>query len=301
MSRGLTHLIGGLVAVVCGLGGFALVAIGGQRLLQAYMRLDLGSTVAVTGVGLQIAGTALLVLAVLTARWTPVGLLCLGTLSLATLAASAFPLALYSAAANLPAIASSPLNLTLVGVPQVLGAVMGGVGLALLLRQDGRRSLRTGPADSRPSASGAGTHVIAAVAAPILFVPGLLVLLRGVSGAMRSVQMLMESNPLWLIAIAGGLVLLLAACFTVRWSPFSLILPALIVAVFTAVSFLPRTFGDVLEVTVQGLGTFLVLGGIPTVVVLAACSFVAVSHWSRDRRTARTAAPVFQPTPGTAR
>lgn len=303
MPRGLTHVLGSLVAIVSGLGGFALLASGGTRLYRAYLSLDLGSGMAASGVGIQIAGIALLVVAALTGLWTPAGLLCLGAFGIVALVASAFPLALFAVVREMPSLATAPINLVTSGVPHVLGGILGACGLAVVLLQRRRTTLQAhvpAPAHaSNPSGAVAG-HIIGVIAAPILFVLGLGLLLRGMFGTMQSaqVQMVQGSEALWLLMSLGGFVLILAACVTVRWSPFALVLPAIIVLLLTALSFAPQWgFAYSLDVIARSVGTFLVLGGFAAAAMLIAGTVVAISHWSRNRRIMHNAVHGSRPMP----
>lgn len=312
MSRILTHALGTLLAIVSGLGGFLLLGAGSGRLLDSYMLDDLFSGTAATGMGLQAAGITLLVVAVLTGLWTPWGLMCLGALSFVAMIAFSLSPILYFASMYAPAFTVTPIGLVVGGVTQVLGAVIGGTGLAVLSFQ-ARRTRPHGHGDaSRPSTpssqSGAVVaHVLGIVAAPALAVVGLLLVLKGAYITMLATQMGMGIGTgagvgvQWLRMTIVGFVLIAAACVIVRWSPFALVLPAIGILAPTALSFLPSLgYRSRLDLLVENFGTFLMQGGGAIGIVVLTCSLVAAIHWARNRRTASGPRSHFHPGPGAA-
>lgn len=271
MPRIAIHIIATLIAVIAGVGGLALSATGGMRIWEAYMRFDLANERVADGLLLQLLGAVLVVIAVLTGRWSPFGLLVLGLTALVALVLSAFPLVLFSVVPQIPVSFAAWYQAIVVGAPQIVGGVVGATGIVLLTR---RR--RHAPAQPRRAGSAVG-HVVGILVAPLLFLGGLLLLLRGLDSAGKPHLALagIVTDPLWMLALFSGFVLIVAAVLCAHWSPFSLVLPALATLVLTLLVFLPElilplsahlptaipffVFGGLLTASALGAGTVVIL------------------------------------------
>lgn len=283
MTRIGIHIIAALIALIAGWGGLALSAAGGIRIWEAYMRFDLGDERVTEGLLLQALGAVLLLVAVLTGRWSPFGLVLLGLTALGALVLSAFPAALLSVAPQLPASVTAGYQAVLVGAPQVIGGVVGAIGVVLLTR------LRTHAATGPRRAGSAAGHIVGILVAPLLFLGGLLLLLRGLNSAGEPQLALlgMATDPFWMLALFSGFALIVAAVLCARWSPFSLLLPALATLALTLLVFLPEL---ILPFTAH-LPTalpFFVFAGLPTASALVAGTAVVLLQRVGPRRS-RTA------------
>lgn len=282
MARIGVHIIAALIAVIAGFGGLALSATGGMRIWDAYMRFDLGSERVTEGLLLQALGAVLLLVAVLTGRWSPVGLVLLGLTALGALVLSAFPTALLSVTPQLPAPFTAGYQAIVVGAPQVIGGVIGAIGIVLLTR------LRAhAPTGSHRTGSVVG-HIVGILVAPLLFLGGLLLLLRGLDSAGKSHLALMgvATDPFWMLALCSGFVLIVAAVLCAHWSPFSLLLPALATMALTLLVFLPEL---ILPLTTH-LPTalpFFVFAGLLTASALGAGTVVVLLQRVGPRRSRR--------------
>ncbi len=282
VPRIVTHILAAAVALVAGLGGLSLAVTGGMRVWEAYMRFDLTNERVGEGLLLQALGAVFLAIAVVTGRWSPLGLLLLGLTAVAALVLTAFPTVLLATVPQLPASFTAGYHGLVSGVPQVVGGIVGTVGIVLLTR---RRRQAYGPSSRGGSAAG---HIIGILVGPALLLGGLLLLLRGLRTASQQHLALvgLTTDPLWLLALLAGFVLILAAVLLAHWSPFSLALSAVAVLLLTLLAFVPSLIGPVTTLLPTAL-PFFVLGGLVTAAALGAGTVVLLLPRPGARRAAR--------------
>lgn len=223
-GRVITGAIGLIVTPVA----VALVVAGGDHFTRLYSSFGGAPTLA-QSVGptlMFVVGVLLLVGVVVTGLWSSAGLLAAGVTGLLPLAAVIFPALTIWIWGVLPG-SEIFANGMVSGQPLIIPAVLGAMGLALLLVR--RLPLRT---NVTPSILG---YLIAPVALTLsawLMTVGLAI------GPMRALQTFrLDSDPVAILTILGALVLLIGGIVVVRWSPAALVAPAvalLIVATFGA-------------------------------------------------------------------
>ena len=167
---------------------------------------------------LQALGLVLLVLVVLTGIWSSAGLIVVGLLSVAPLIVAIFPVTLQWIYRVTPREWGDGL---VYGVPLVVLAALGAMGLVLaLVRRD-------------PRPKGAALAVIGIVVAPLLLAAGAWAIIWGIAdGALFALQRFeFDLRPGASLAVVAGMLLVLAGVTVTRWSPFALVLPALVLLI----------------------------------------------------------------------
>ncbi|MFJ4173011.1 hypothetical protein [Microbacterium sp. NPDC089696] len=197
-----------------------LLSVGGQSVSQVFFeygyRQDLSAVIGPMLV--QTLGVVLLAVVVLSGVWSSAGLVAVGAFSVVALALSAFPLALSWLYRFVP---SPWIDGAVYGVPLAVLPVLGAMGLVLTrVRRD-------------PRPRGAGLGALGIVLAPLLLAGGALLLSWGAAnGTLLALQRFQfDLQPLAVLATLGGLLLILAGVGVTHWSPFALVLPALVLLV----------------------------------------------------------------------
>ena len=216
----IARLITSVIALVLTPIALILLSLGGQTLnltLFAY-GFDGDVTQLIGPLLLQALGLALLILVVLTGIWSSAGLIVVGAFSIFPLLVAIFPVTL----SWLYRIAPREWGDGLVyGVPLVVLAALGAMGLVLALaRRD-------------PRSKGTALGVIGIIAAPLLLAAGAWAITWGIAeGALFALQRFQfDLRPGAALAVFAGTLLVLAGIVVTRWSPFALILPALVLLV----------------------------------------------------------------------
>jgi len=211
------RLITILIALILTPIALILLSIGGQTVnltLFSY-GFDGDLTPLIGALLLQALGLALLVLVVITGIWSSAGLIVVGVLSIVPLVVAVFPVTLTS----LYRIAPREWGDGLVyGVPLVVLTALGAMGLVLaLVRRD-------------PRPKGTALSVIGVVAAPLLLAAGGWAITWGIGdGALFALQRFeFDLRPGAASAVFAGALLVLAGIAVTRWSPFALVLPAVV-------------------------------------------------------------------------
>lgn len=197
-----------------------LLSVGGQTVnltlfaygFDGYLAPLVGSLL------LQALGLVLLVLVVLTGIWSSAGLIVVGICSIVPLIVAVFPVTLSWIIRIQPRDWGDGL---VYGVPLVVLAALGSMGLVLVLV---RR-------DPRPKGTALG--VIGIVAAPLLLTAGAWAITWGIAdGALFALQRFQfDLRPGAAAAVFAGTLLVLAGIAVTRWSPFALVLPAVVLLV----------------------------------------------------------------------
>lgn len=222
-ARIITAVIG-LIAAPIGLG---LLAEGGGRwqfaLVAANSGMDIGGGLAVPLIQMTI-GILLLVGVVVTGIWSSAGLLTAGALGLIAIIlaiAPALTMGLYRLFAN--SGTSGWFDALMMGLPLYILPTFGGLGLALM-------ALRRHPAPLP-----VGGVIGGLIGIPLALLAGGWVLAwgNGVVYRLLAQQLRFEVPPLALLALIGGTLLVVGALAAVRWSPYALVLPAVVLLVFT--------------------------------------------------------------------
>lgn len=171
---------------------------------------------------LQALGLALLILVVLTGVWSSAGLIVVGAFSLLPLIVAVFPITL----SWLYRIAPRDWGDGLVyGIPLVVLAALGAMGLVLaLVRRD-------------PRPKGGALGAIGLIVAPLLLAAGAWAIIWGIAdGALFALQRFdFDLRPGAAFAVFAGTLLVVAGITVTRWSPFALILPAVVLLVSSIV------------------------------------------------------------------
>lgn len=250
-----------------------LISAGGIRIYQLfsmydYARLDLFEFVG--PVLLQFVGLVLLVAVVATGLWSSAGLIAAGALGLVMLLLAIAPVLLLEVFKSAPSfIPRDWIDGVLYGLPLVVYAVLGTMGLTLMMI---RRSTR---------GADAGLRVVGLVAAPVLLAGGGWLLVWGTSeGQMQAVVTFQTSiNLMASIAVIAGVVLTVAGIGVSRWSPWALVIPAavlLLISLLFVVTMSVSEFRGLIPLEVLRVGMpFVVVGG-ATAVAVAQLTFTAV-------------------------
>ncbi|MFF5625213.1 hypothetical protein ACFY5A_07575 [Microbacterium sp. NPDC012755] len=230
------RIITALFAVVVAPIGAGLLSAGGRAWYYTFTAFGGFDTSRLLGpVLLQAVGILLLLAVVATGFWSSAGLLTVGILALASLVFAIFPSLLLSMyQAPLP---QEWVDGIVYGIPLALFLAFGAMGLVLLLA---RRS----PARPRMA-----MNIVGLVAAPVLLTVGIGLLAFGISRGMLVAlqQYRFDVSFDAIAAVLSGAVLVVAGVMTTRWSPFALLLPAVVLLVLTPLSLSPGSgFQDVL-------------------------------------------------------
>ncbi|WP_293697768.1 hypothetical protein [uncultured Agrococcus sp.] len=267
-----------VIALVCVIAGLALSAEGGFRLLRTYSTLDFSLSSIGIALALQVAGALLFAAAALTGLWSSAGLLAclvLGLAAFALVAAPGMAIALFSSVEGLPLPWFSTL---FQGPPQFVLLTLGAAGVAIKLQRSASKPRK---------GSGAG-HVVGLLGSPLLIIGGLLLAARGVQANYALMSAFgnapADLQPVLLIVIGG--VMLFGGVLLVRWSPYGLLLPALVLLVAAVISFTPALSHVVLPIMLIPL---VLLNGIALAGTLVGVTIVAAVVRSRSRRLARHA------------
>lgn len=197
-----------------------LLSLGGQTVTLTFFAYGFDGDFAplVGPLLLQTLGLVLLVLVVLTGIWSSAGLIAMGLLSVVPLIVAVFPVTLSWLIRIAPREWGDGL---IYGVPLVVLAILGTMGLVLALV---RR-------DSRPK--GAALSVIGIIAAPVLLAGGAWAIVWGIGdGVLFALQRFQfDIRPGASLAVFAGTLLVVAGIAVTRWSPFALILPAVVLLV----------------------------------------------------------------------
>lgn len=271
-----------------------LLSYGGSGWLQYFMTrrfmdsspvellgTPMGSRI-LLGVGL---GLLLLASVVATGIASSAGLLAVGVLGLVSIVLSIVPalmLEVYMTAAEV--IPPQFLDGMVYGLPLILHPLMGGLGLGLLVAR--RRP------DPHVAASVAGLVVV-----PLMLLLGAGLLFRGVAeGAAFAMRMFrLDVQPMVVVLVLAGALLVTLGGAASRWSPYALIVPALV----TLVASLAMMSSDVLSLisglwnspTASSAVSFLLVGGgLAAAVVMLVHTVVLAIVRHRARRQARALA-----------
>lgn len=271
-ARIITALIGLIVTPIA----LGLLSTGGWGWYAAVGSFDGFDLSALAGpTALQAIAIALLVGLVLTGLWSSAGLLAAGILSIVPIAFALFPsllMSVYQLRLPLPREWIDGLSY---GVPLAILPVLGGMGLALW-------SARHRPARSGP------LQAIGLIASPLLLLGGGWMLTLAAARAVQALQRFELGVAVDAAAYAvGGAVLIVAGLFLTKWSPFALLLPALVLIVITPLTIMRGSafFGFVITLdrdTATGL-TVLVTLGAAVAAALIYLAFTLVMVLTRTR------------------
>lgn len=221
------HVIAVMVALTSTLVGLGLVVEGSGQVWQAFARLDFSMSSTTVGFLLQLAGIIFITVAALTGIWSSAGLITVSIIGLGALALSAMPLAAATLLQSVEVLSTHWYSALFSGLPQFVCLALGAMGFAVMLQR------RAHPRSKRSSGGNGGViagHIVGIVLAPLLTVGGVVLTLRGIEANRIAALTYMESftDPGANALIIGGAALFTVGVFLVRWSPFALLLPALI-------------------------------------------------------------------------
>lgn len=280
------------VAIVLTPVALTLLSAGGQIVNVVFFsfgRPDLG---ALGGpLLLQALGVVLLILVLLSGVWSSAGLLAAGVLSVAPLVFALFPSILFALYRVVP---REWVDGLVYGVPLLVLPVLGAMGLVLFLV---RRRARVG---------GTALSVVGLLAAPLLLAAAAWSISWGIAeGTLRAMQQLdLEFRPAPALAVLGGVVLLVAGVLVSRWSPFALLVPAVVLLASSVLLIsAPEVFFPALRDLPRGINTVLptlLLFGAGATTALLYLAFTAVLLRVRSRAAAVEAAPAEGRTAGAA-
>ena len=176
---------------------------------------------------LQALGILLLLAVVATGFWSSAGLLSVGVLSVVPIVLALFPVLLLD-------MYQSPLPMEWVdgimyGIPLALFPAFGAMGLALLLSK------------RYPARPNTALSVVGLFVAPVLLIAGAWLLTLGLArGTLVALQQFRFDFAIDAAAsVLVGVILIVAGIMTTRWSPFALLLPALVLLIITPMSLTP--------------------------------------------------------------
>ncbi|WP_217178586.1 hypothetical protein [Streptomyces sp. AC495_CC817] len=224
------RIIAIVFALIAAPAGAGMLSTGGREWSLAFSAFGpIDPTTLLGPVLLQILGGILLLAVVATGFWTSAGLLATGVLGLGALAGALLPavvLPLYRSPVPSPWVDG-----LVYGVPLVLFCAFGAMGLVLLLA---RRS----PARPHPA-----LQIVGLVATPVLLAGGALLIALGLArGPLVAFQQYrFDVAPDAVAALLAGVVLVLVGILLTRWSPFALLLPALVLLVLTPMALTPAS------------------------------------------------------------
>ncbi|GAB3632156.1 hypothetical protein GCM10027421_15090 [Microbacterium shaanxiense] len=268
-ARITTALIGVIVTPIA-LGIISAGGIEAYRLFTMFGYTGVGLTEFAGPIALQILGLLLLVGVVATGLWSSAGLIGVGVLGLAALVLAVVPglmlELLISAPPFLPRAWGDGLYY---GLPLLVCTVLGAMGLSLMLI---RRSTR---------GVGAGVVVGGFVAAPVLLaVGGWLLVWGNGEGQMNAVRTFDTSiNPLVALALIVGAAFTVAGIGASRWSPWSLVIPALfllLISLLFVTTMGAPVFRGIVPMDLLRSGTPMVMVGVATAVAVAQLAFTVV-------------------------
>jgi hypothetical protein len=236
-SSTLARIITVIIAVVLAPLGVGLLTGGGRvwmyTVFQYAREIDLGTLAGPTA--LQALGILLLVAVVITGIWSSAGLIAVGVLSLAPVIFAMFPVVFVAFQRAI----RMPLEWTdgfVYGVPLVILPVLGTMGVVLAMVR------------RRPEPKGAALGLVGGVLSPVLLSAGVLLTVWGLSTGMQYAYQLADwtVQPVTVLAVLGGVILIVAGVGVTRWSSFALLLPALFLLVINALVLLPDVLFPVL-------------------------------------------------------
>lgn len=197
-----------------------LLSMGGMTMNRSFFEFgfdgDIGRLVG--PLLLQSLAVVLLALVVLSGIWSSAGLIVVGVFALLPLIVAIVPGTLPLVFRAVPQECGDGL---VYGIPLAVLTALGAMGLALfLVRRD-------------PRPRGAALSVIGIVAAPVLLGAGAWALAWGTAeGMLFALQRFQfDPRPDAVAAVLAGILLVFAGVLVSRWSPFALILPALVLLV----------------------------------------------------------------------
>lgn len=235
-------------------------------------------------------GGLLLASVALTGIASSAGLLGVGVIGLGSLAVSAMPGLLLEIYGAIPEVVPMQvLDGFAYGLPLVLHTVMGGLGLGLVITR--RRP------DPHLAAS-----LLGLVAVPLVLLVGALLVGGGIGHGVLVAMRTFDSrfSPLTALLVVLGALLLGLGATASRWSPYSLVVPALVLLVGTVAASMSGTLPLVAQAwsspTAFSALAFLLLGGgvVLAVILLVHTAVLAVVR-RRARRRLRGAGPVPPP------
>lgn len=233
-------------------------------------------------------GALLLVSVVVTGLASSAGLMLVGLLAVGAIALSAMPMLLIDGMRMLPGL--FPMEVTTLvytALPQLLLPLMGGFGVALCVAR-------------RRPAAGAAPALLGLVALPVLLLLGAGMLLYGHSenAVLSMVTFTAQTTPLLAgLVIAGAVVLWVTAALT-RFSPWAMLLPALVLLGATAALFVPGLLTSIPWIWQSYTGSIVVYflitgGGLAVAAVMLVHTLVLAAVRAGSRRRIRKAFPAF--------
>lgn len=274
----------------------ALISYGGSSWMQfisarGYMAPDVLDVLTgpfgmkiLVGVG---GGILLLVSVALTGIASSAGLLSIGLLSLVSLALCAVPTVLLSVYGAIPTslVPFEVKDGIVYGLPLLLHTVLGGLGLGLMLTR--RRP------DPHVAVSVLGLLVV-----PIVLLAGVVLTWGGIGHGALTVARTADRHfsPLVAVLLVLAALLVWLGAAASRWSPYSLIIPALALLGATTVASLPEILPESWRLWSNPTGmaaiTFLLLGGVTALAVILLVHTAVQAIVRRRARRLRGAGPV---------
>lgn len=219
-----------IIAVVLAPLGVGLLAGGGRVWMYTVFQYarEVDYTQLAGPTALQVLGILVLVAVVLTGIWSSAGLIAVGVLSLAPLIFAMFPASLIASQRAI----RLPLEWTdgiIYGVPLLLFPVLGTMGVVLAIVR------------RRPEPKGPALGLLGGILSPVLLAFGAGLLAWGIgTGMLYAYQRFeMTVQPVAVGSVLGGVVLVVVGVGATRWSPFALVLPALVLLIVNALVLLP--------------------------------------------------------------
>lgn len=210
---------------------------------------------------LQSLAVVLLILVVLTGIWSSAGLIVVGCFALAPLVVAILPGTLPLLYRVVPQEWGDGL---VYGIPLAVLTALGAMGLVLfLVRRD-------------PRPRGTALGIVGLVVAPVLLAAGAWALAWGVAeGMLFALQRFQfDPRPDAAAAVLAGILLVFAGVLVSRWSPFALILPALVLLVGGLLMLVaPELASRVLFTLPRGVNTV-----IPGLLLYGAAAAAGVSY-----------------------
>ncbi|MFK0402286.1 hypothetical protein ACIQTT_08160 [Microbacterium sp. NPDC090225] len=288
-SSTLARIITVIIAIVLAPVGAGLLAGGGRvwmyTVFQYAREVDLAELAGPAA--LQALGILLLVAVVVTGIWSSAGLIAVGVLALAPVFFAMFPAALIATqrAVRLPLEWTDGI---IYGVPLVLFPVLGTMGVVLALVR------------RRPEPKGPALGLVGGILSPVLLAFGVGLLAWGIgTGMLYAYQRFeMTVQPIAVAAVLGGTILVVIGIAVTRWSPFALLLPALVLLVVNALVLLPDVLFPALFQLPREISSTLpalLLFGTGTATAVLYLSYTFVLRRVRARAQQAPAAPVAPP------
>lgn len=275
-ARIITALIGVIVTPIA----VGLISAGGfvwARFFLSYSAPTFDLTVLGPPLLLQLLGLILLAGVIATGIWSSAGLLAVGVLGIFAAIIAIAPTLLVELYRFLsPVLPLEWIDGIGYGIPLVLFPVVGGLGFAVALIR------------RRPQRPSAGAQIIGLIAAPIVLLIGGWLLVWALSFGQRRALINFDFtfDPVVAAAVIGGFVLVTAGALLVRWSPFALVLPALVLLVISVLFVIPQVYGTLfraLPIEVSGIAStiFLLGGAVAVAVAYLVATFVLIRVRSR--------------------